>query len=478
MNATVINASEINRMRSSLNVELGGDAFRASQNKKTMLRTLSQDRIKSWPNTLEALRRKKEEFVKTRAHEEELERREVDRKEAELNRKLRFESLERASEMLFKNTDKMKLLKSQIMYADAIHGRKDQIAWKQKVKEDIKKEDEVYHNIKMEKVRRSEEEDEAKARKKEKVMEAVKLQREEQIAQVRAERKREADEAMAIGAAMRRRAEAQVQEDIQASIDKQAMIDKKNADMVIANEKFKAIKASVRKREEEEEARRDAEVAGIEFRKQARKDLAARHAREKQAQRQKIIDDAVTLLAKQNAQHAQIAEKQAAEARDKADKAEAAKEARRQKLWNAIVESRTEMINKKVKDWEKEQEHEIAMAENWKKVINEEHFKREERDRKIHEQNMVIKKIQKAEGIENARRKVREKLEERERDAKLRLGGNEAEEKFYKVCRETIAAYAKEGKPTYTLYKALERSEPVLLPAILNPEKRGKKDED
>ena len=183
-------------------------------------------------------------------------------------------------------------------------------------------------------------------------------------------------------------------------------------------------------------------------------------------------------LAKQKAQNIHIAEKQAAEARDKADAAAAAKEARRQKLWNAIVESRTEMINQKVKDWEKEQEDEIEMAKNWKKIIDEDHFKREERDRKIHENNMVIKKIQKAEGIENARRKIREKLEERERDAKLREGGDTMEEKFNLVCRETIAAYAKEGKPTYTLYKALERAEPVLLPAILNKEKRGKKDED
>jgi predicted PP-loop superfamily ATPase len=47
--------------------------------KKADLKQKSLDRVKNWPNTLEALSKKKESFLKDRADEEELRRQEIDR---------------------------------------------------------------------------------------------------------------------------------------------------------------------------------------------------------------------------------------------------------------------------------------------------------------------------------------------------------------------------------------------------------------
>ena len=47
--------------------------------KKASLKKKSDDRLKNWPNTLEALRLKKESFMKDRDEEDERHRQEIDR---------------------------------------------------------------------------------------------------------------------------------------------------------------------------------------------------------------------------------------------------------------------------------------------------------------------------------------------------------------------------------------------------------------
>lgn len=47
--------------------------------KRNHLKKLSEDKLKNWPNTLEALRIKKESFTKDREDEAEAKRQEIDR---------------------------------------------------------------------------------------------------------------------------------------------------------------------------------------------------------------------------------------------------------------------------------------------------------------------------------------------------------------------------------------------------------------
>ena len=51
--------------------------------------------------------------------------------------------------------------------------------------------------------------------------------------------------------------------------------------------------------------------------------------------------------------------------------------------------------------------------------------------------------------------------------------GSQDDNKFSEVCKEQIKKYAADGKPVYTLLKALEQTEPVLIPARLDHTKRG-----
>lgn len=59
----------------------------------------------------------------------------------------------------------------------------------------------------------------------------------------------------------------------------------------------------------------------------------------------------------------------------------------------------------------------------------------------------------------------------------LRAISSQDDDKFADICKAEIMRYAGEGKPVYTLMRALEATQPLLLAAKLDPTKRGKKGE-
>ena len=464
--STILSMADIGRMKSSLFVDSGSTVAR--KEKRELLRNRSQDRIQNWPNTLDALRKKKEDFVKDREEKLEAERQELDRQEAELRRQVRLDTIGKANDMMFRQSDKMKMLKSQMAYADVIHHRQFQTSDKQVAKQKELEEEANFHRIKMEAVVKGNAEEKAKLDERKGLVERIKVTRKEQLDDVFARRQREKDEAEAIGAAMKRRAAEQIQEDVDAFDAKQQHIAKSNKELMLANEKFMAIRAVAAGREKIEEAERKAEVEEIDYRKQARKDLANKRFSQKQEQRQKIIDVAVALLAaKANTEEA-VQQKQAADKEAQTLAVAAAKEAKRADSWKKIVASRTEMVERNLDNYYKEKESEVKMSANWRQLTIDADNKRTETENKKKEETRKIKAMQKAEAVAASRKKVADKLAEQEQ-AKLLTQGSDAEEtKFINECRAQIEKYASEGKPVYTLLRALEMRQAPLLPAIKN----------
>jgi hypothetical protein len=76
MSGTVISLSDFERMKRSVGQQSVNDS---AARRKEELKKLSSDRYKHWPNTLDALREKKLNFVAEKAKQEELARQEVDR---------------------------------------------------------------------------------------------------------------------------------------------------------------------------------------------------------------------------------------------------------------------------------------------------------------------------------------------------------------------------------------------------------------
>lgn len=74
----VLTKAELERMRAE--ARIGGQAAESKEQKRRAeLKRLSNERVKNWPNTLEALRKKKESFMKEREDAEELRRQQQDK---------------------------------------------------------------------------------------------------------------------------------------------------------------------------------------------------------------------------------------------------------------------------------------------------------------------------------------------------------------------------------------------------------------
>ncbi len=74
--SNLISRSELERIKASI---LPSVEDHSRIEKKKALKQKSDERLKNWPNTLEALRIKKESFLKDREAEDEARRQEVDR---------------------------------------------------------------------------------------------------------------------------------------------------------------------------------------------------------------------------------------------------------------------------------------------------------------------------------------------------------------------------------------------------------------
>ncbi len=96
------------------------------------LHAKSQARIANWPNTMHALRRKREEDRIKRLEDEEIERRRIDAIEFELQQAARMKVVERAKDYAQQQQDIVKAFKSKLLMSDVLAEREVQKAVKER----------------------------------------------------------------------------------------------------------------------------------------------------------------------------------------------------------------------------------------------------------------------------------------------------------------------------------------------------------
>ena len=109
------------------------------------LKKLSEERVKNWPNTLAAQRKKKEQWKEIRAAEEEAYRVKVDNEERELREAAAAKAYAKAKYLKFENQDKTKFLRAQQLYSDCVYERQEQIREKEVMKLWEKEKEKAYH---------------------------------------------------------------------------------------------------------------------------------------------------------------------------------------------------------------------------------------------------------------------------------------------------------------------------------------------
>lgn len=466
----VLSRAELERIREEAKID-NSTKFNPEKQRKLELKKKSQDRVQNWPNTLEALRKKKESFLKDRADEEEQKRQEIDRQEAEVRKNQRLESIRRANDLLYEQTDKMKLLRSQILYADVVHERVSQAKEKHAVKEVEKVESAKFHEEILRKVREGEEIEKKKIEAQQQKIEEVKLSRFEQREEARKIREEIARKNREDGERMKAEIKRRAEEELRDYENKQRLAAESNARMIKANEDLKVIRLEMREKEKIAEAERDAEVEKIDHRKKMLKHLEQVRFEKAQQTRQKIIDAAVEQLAKKTNTEQAILDKQMQDIQDKEDRLLAHKAAVMEKQKRDILAQREEQMQARDIKMRREHEEELAMLER-QRLENEAAIQREkDKEIRAREETARIKQLQWNEARDRARKKEEEKLIEIEQARFLSSIDNNDDARFVELCKAEIEHNVRLGKPIYTLLRALEYAQPVLIPAKLDKEK-------
>ena len=374
---------------------------------------------------------------------------------------------------MYDQTDKMKGLKGSKLYADVMKTRQDQVVAKQERKVAEKEWNKQFHVAILEKVSKGEADEQIKNKKLADKIDIIKGQRKEQVDEVRAKRAAEISEAMSIGKAMKEQAIKRLEDDLIEQGAKQIRIDESNAAMVVANERAKQVRAELALKASAADGIREKEKEEVEGRKIAIKALEIRRFEKAQVTRQMIIDRAVKALAERATADNVLETKQFEEIKAKEDKAIADKAARRETERLAIKVSRAQQVERKKEKQEREWEEEdrMVIAQREKAAFEEQAEK--EKHAKEYGNILRLKKIQYADAAKKQQKIAEEKLINITQAKLLQDIGSQDDDKFAEICKAEIKRYAAEGKPVYTLMKALQSTQPLLLPAKLDPSKRG-----
>lgn len=462
MSTLIISSKELERIKASI---LPPVEDRPAYEKKKELKKKSEERLKNWPNTLEALRLKKENFLKEREDKAELERQEIDRQEAEIRRVMRLESISRANELLYDQTDKMKMLKGQRLYAEVIHTRYQQIDKKLKEKEKEYDVEKIFHERILDQVSKGEREEQLKEEKRKKQIEEIKITRKQQLEENKKRKEEEINASYEEGQKMKRDAKLRLQQEMEEQERKHKYSIDNNMRMLKANNDLKLVREQLQAQEAAAALAREAEVESIEKRKKDLKSLQQQHFDKKQETRMKMIERAVESLSKQSNQEQAILSQQIADQKDKEDKVIADKQTKLQREWDETVKSRTAQIQRKREQQQQQQAEEDALALRFR-LENEEAMREEsEKRRRAKDEQTRVKLLQLEEGKSTRQRREEERLAEIEQSKFLSSLGRDDDKRFTEVCKAEIERNVKLGKPVYTLLRALEFTQPALLAA-------------
>lgn len=461
-NPTVLRISELERIRASV---LPPVEDRRATERKSQLKAMSQERLKMWPNTLEATRKKKETFIKDREDAAESRRQEIDAEEAEFRRENRLATIRKANDLIYDQTDKMKMLRSQRQFAEVIHHRGFMIDTKEKeLHKDIDREAAFHQDI-LRQVNAGNAEDERKAKVLSANIEAIKISRRAQLEDVRAVREADDKRDYEEGQRMKREANERVTEDIRVQEAKGKAQIERNYKAAEASKRDSVVKQEMKAGQEAEIASRDAEVWKIDDRKERIKQRKEEMHDEAQAVRMAMIERAVEQLKLQTNSHQVLLNKQIADQRAKADKATFDKEEKIRLEWEATVNSRSAQVAKKAKEKADEKAIDDHLAAKWKKQNEDGIQEAKEKVQRARDAQTAVKHEQKEEGKRvNGLKRMEAEREVAASKFLLSLQGDD-DAKFTNACKTEITKNVMDGKPIYPLLRALEFTQAPLLAA-------------
>lgn len=453
--------SELERMRTSIL----SDQPTASETRRLKLKELSDQKVKSWPNTLEAVRKKKESWKIVKLAEEENARIEIDRQEAELQKEKRLAAIQRANTIMYEQTERMKGLRSQQLYSDVIHERKAQVSdriARNTLETDREK---WYHEEMLIQIDRAEQRDAATREAQRTKAESIARSQREQLGEFRARHLGRLEAEKKDGELILKRALADLEEDRRISEQRYLKSRENMKETLLANERLKELRLEQQRAEQLAEGVRQSDVKRREFQAAERKRLEKQRFEARQQRKQKLIDRASDeLLHRVNEDNVRL-ERQIEEMRKKEDDIENRKLETIRKQKEAIDISRREQLEAKERIADMESKEIQEMVAQWKvknsEIEEEEASEAAERRR----QNYSVKEGQKKQIENNSLRVIKDRDERLLYDQQVEAAMKADDQRFRDIVSDRIKKAELAGKPTYMLCKILHTEGTSLQPA-------------
>jgi hypothetical protein len=291
---------------------------------------------------------------------------------------------------------------------------------------------------------------------------AVRFQQREEARQIREDIVRKNREE---GERLKAEAKARAEEELREYEAKIRLAAESNARMVKVNEDLKAVRIQMKEQERLAELERDKEVDKIEYRKKMLKHLEQVRFEKAQVQRQKIIDAAVEQLSKKTSSEQAVLEKQVKDLQEREDRLLAEKARIMETQRREIREQREQQ--KARKENETRQQYEEDLIEIRRQLQENEEAIRLDNEKvaKRRHDTIKFKNGQYEEAKERAQKREADRLYDIEQARRLASDDNQEDTKYINMCKAEIAKNVKQGKPIYPLLRAMEYSQPALIPA-------------
>ncbi|OWZ17121.1 hypothetical protein PHMEG_0008974 [Phytophthora megakarya] len=391
---TTLCADQLERMRASVSPPVQSDR----EARRQAIRLKSEQRTATWPNTLEAMRKKKDRWKKDKEERLEEERKKIDEEEMRLQREAQTKQIERANRLLYEQTDRMKTLRSKQLLADVFHHRTLQLEEKQMLKEQDDLTNYMYDRQVLDKV--IEDEKEEQRLRKIKLEENARLAiiQKEQLEEYKQRYINELREEKMDGERMKQQAEQEYLKEMEKDRQRKMRLKQASEDTQLANQRLRAHREMQKEKERLEDLKREEEAHKKQLRDIKRMDLQRQKQEDAQTRKQRMIDLATKNLVKLEQKNEERLQNQSNEVRAKEDKEIKDRAERRAIEKEGIARSRRYQLDCKQREKEREARDALESVMQWEQFGRriEMQIKQEEQEQRLEDLQLAVGQKQQA----------------------------------------------------------------------------------
>ncbi|CCI42766.1 unnamed protein product [Albugo candida] len=461
-NVTKVSYSNYQRIAGTISPSVPSD----KETKRLELKQKSSDRYSQWPNTLDAMRQKKDRWKKDKEDREEKVRLRMDEEERQIQTRARTQQIERANELIYEQTDRMKTLRSKQLLTDVIYHRHLQEHEKRQLENQNEAIENAYASKLLKDVLESEKKDLEK--KKINMNERIKLAKmqKEQLEEYKQryidtliQEKREGERIVA-------KVNEELQREQEVENERKCRMKQASEETQSANAKLLALRQAEKEKEQVAELKREEDALKKQQQIARGEKMQRMKFEQKQARKQRMIDLATQNLVKLEQKNDERIQNQFNEVREKEEKGLQDRADRRAADLEAIHRSRQQQLDFKAKERMQERQEAKELMQDWEMYGQE--LEKQLREEKEEERSNHLRIAIKQKKQADARRKLLSEDEQvsllNEKLSLQKIKINDA--RFREIATKSIEEAKQRGmENVYPLQKALVEDCIDLLPA-------------